>query len=340
MRPVTGPPVSVLIPTFNQIAFVDEAIESAVTQDYEPLQVVIVDDGSTDGTAEAIRRWAARYPARVLAMTGLPHVGMAANWNRGLHACSGTYVAFSAGDDVYLPGKIAAQVGWLEADERRVACGHDCDVFDATGRTLHRASERRRLRSGCGACGVVHAMPFPPLSMMLRRRAIPPYGYDERARSSADAKLLLDTLGRNGAYGVVPGVLARYRRHAGSVSSPANAAAFRAHYLDNLAYYRLVAAQYPELAERAERLRRRLLWSIAAYHLRRGEREEALPFLSDALSRRCGDDTALADRLASLLPASLILGPLWVARALKTAVTRARAMPRTTRTLLRRSGSL
>jgi glycosyltransferase involved in cell wall biosynthesis len=52
-----GPLVSVLILTYNQEHFVDDAIRTVVMQDYEPLEIVVSDDGSTDGTAERISRW-------------------------------------------------------------------------------------------------------------------------------------------------------------------------------------------------------------------------------------------------------------------------------------------
>src|SRR5262245_5236516 len=123
------PLVSVCLPAYNQAAYIDEAIASAVHQDYDNLEVICGDDGSTDGTAERIGAWAERYPRRVVPLLG-SHVGMTGNCNRIFARLRGKYVISHAGDDVFLPGKVRTQVDWLEEDERRVMCGHAAEAFD------------------------------------------------------------------------------------------------------------------------------------------------------------------------------------------------------------------
>src|SRR5436190_24170616 len=100
------PQVSIHFVSFNQAAFIEESLESALRQDYPNLQIVASDDGSTDGTAQIIERYARRYPDRIHAITGGPNLGITANCNRALRECKGEYIAFLAGDDLYLPGKI------------------------------------------------------------------------------------------------------------------------------------------------------------------------------------------------------------------------------------------
>src|SRR5438128_463489 len=91
---VTNPLVSVIVPTYNQLDFIAEALDSVLEQDYENLQIVVGDDGSTDGTVEIIRQFAKRYPRRLIPLDGLPHLGITANCNRCLRACNGKYIAF------------------------------------------------------------------------------------------------------------------------------------------------------------------------------------------------------------------------------------------------------
>src|SRR5262245_26145379 len=117
------PLVSVCIVTFNQANFVQRALLSAVEQDYPNLEVLVADDGSTDGTAEVLQRLAQQYPERVQLLPIEPNrgiAGIARNYNRALTNARGKYVALLDGDDEFLPGKIRKQVEWLEADERRV----------------------------------------------------------------------------------------------------------------------------------------------------------------------------------------------------------------------------
>src|SRR5690242_2461986 len=110
LRSTTATPrVSIVIATYNHAQFVEAAVLSAVAQSYPMLQVVVADDGSTDSTREIIRRLSSE-DTRIVPLVDGPHVGIAANLNRALHVSTGHYIAFCGGDDVMLPGKIAAQV--------------------------------------------------------------------------------------------------------------------------------------------------------------------------------------------------------------------------------------
>jgi glycosyltransferase involved in cell wall biosynthesis len=258
------PLVSVNLPAYNQIAYIDEAISSAVEQDYDNLEIVCGDDGSTDGTADRIRDWAARHPGRVIPVLG-PHVGMTGNCNRILPHLRGKYVFGHAGDDVFLPGKIRKQVDWLEEDDRRVMCGHAAEAFDAvTGKTLYVTTEHHRLHRGRGAQRYLEDFGlFPDISVAARRSAYPPNGFDERVGVVSVFKLTIDILASGGQYGYVDGVLARYRVHPDSVSvrsrsDPEMRRNFLEGYLTALA---ITEANHPQLVASCRKARARLLFS-------------------------------------------------------------------------------
>lgn len=217
------PLVSVIMPTYNQAAYVAEAIESAIHQDYPRVQLITRDDGSKDETPRILADYAQRYPDRMVNLPGGENLGITGNCNRLLSAVRGKYVALFAGDDIYLPGKFSAQVSWLEADERRVLCYHDVDVFDSdSDATVYLYSERHPLRSGSARDLLAYPNFCAGISIMLRASCIPAGGYDARIRYASDwlffHECLLAKGPDNPGAGFIEGVYARYRRHASNIT--------------------------------------------------------------------------------------------------------------------------
>src|SRR5689334_21473917 len=99
------PNVSVVIPTYNRAAFLPAAIDSALSQSYPPCEILVVDDGSTDHTADVVAAYRARV--RLIAQS---NQGTAAGRNAGVAASSGAYVAFLDSDDLWLPHKLERQM--------------------------------------------------------------------------------------------------------------------------------------------------------------------------------------------------------------------------------------
>ena len=115
--PRTGAPpvVSVIMPFLNVAPFLGEAIESVRTQTYPRWELLLCDDGSTDGSSEIARRYAAIDPARIRHLThadGGTH-GASAARNLGIGAARGEVIALLDGDDVWLPTKIEEQMAIL-----------------------------------------------------------------------------------------------------------------------------------------------------------------------------------------------------------------------------------
>ena len=105
------PLVSVIVPAYNAARFLPHAVESIRRQDYLPLEIVIVDDGSTDDTAEVARDLGSdiRYVYQ-------PNAGPAAARNRGLEQARRELIAFLDADDEWPPDKLRIQVGRLLAE--------------------------------------------------------------------------------------------------------------------------------------------------------------------------------------------------------------------------------
>jgi glycosyltransferase involved in cell wall biosynthesis len=105
------PLISVLIDTFNYGQFVEEAIESALAQDFpaDKREILVIDDGSTDDTADRVRRF-----GKAVSYFRKPNGGQASAFNFGLQHATGKYVALLDADDYWLPGKLARVVEEFE----------------------------------------------------------------------------------------------------------------------------------------------------------------------------------------------------------------------------------
>ncbi len=118
------PLVSVVMPAYNAEAFVADAIDSVLAQDYRPIEVLVVDDGSTDATAAVVQRYG--EPVRCLSQA---NAGPAGARNLALEHATGRYIAFLDADDVWHPHKLAVQVPMMEANPAVGICGAQVKGF-------------------------------------------------------------------------------------------------------------------------------------------------------------------------------------------------------------------
>ena len=164
--------VSCILPVFNGAPFLSEAIESILQQRHAPLDVIVIDDGSTDGSAAI----AARYPA--VRLVRQANAGLAAARNAGLAAARGAFVAFLDADDLWLPGKLARQMQAMAAD---------------AGLDLCFGMLRHMTLADSGA--VIDSEPRPGrvvTTMLARRHAFDRVGlFDTNRRMRADQEWLL-----------------------------------------------------------------------------------------------------------------------------------------------------
>jgi glycosyltransferase involved in cell wall biosynthesis len=125
---VTGPLVSIVTPSYNQAAFLEETIRSVLEQDYEPVEYLIVEDGSTDGSTEIAERYSDR-----LTLIRQENTGQAAALNRGLARSSGAYLGYLNSDDTLLPGAVSTMVAHLEREPRLLLVYGDAVYSDERG---------------------------------------------------------------------------------------------------------------------------------------------------------------------------------------------------------------
>jgi glycosyltransferase involved in cell wall biosynthesis len=131
------PCVSVVITTYNRAEYVPATVESALRQTYPPLEVIVIDDGSTDETRSVLERYGA--PVRYVWQ---PNAERGAARNHGLRLARGEYIAFLDSDDLFEPHKLEWEVAHLRAHPTAALVYSDVLLIDAAGRPLRRVSRK------------------------------------------------------------------------------------------------------------------------------------------------------------------------------------------------------
>lgn len=305
------PKVSVFMAVYQQEHILRESIDSVLAQDYENLEIVIGDDGSTDGTGALLREYDRKYPGRFKLIFVERNTGITANCNRILAQCTGNLIAWFSGDDIWMPAKTRRQVQWFEEHPEAVICYTNTEIFDGrTGRTLRLQHTRHRdpFRSGGVEQLFVSASFFNGISVMARSSAVPRHGYDPRLAMVSDWLFWVETA-HNGSIGYIEEVLARYRVHQDNVSKRLGAM-----LSEQLLALGIVESKYPELTVYTPRMRTDLLFGCGIEHLKAGNVEQAGRFFRYAVGTRfLGSAYARFpfNVLAVLLAKIRVLGLAW-----------------------------
>ncbi|MCC7045882.1 MAG: glycosyltransferase [Alphaproteobacteria bacterium] len=130
-RPASARPlVTVLVPAFNASKTIERALRSVLAQNYSPVEIIVVDDASTDGTQTTAEQLGIAE-LRVIRLTR--NLGACGAMNTGIEHAKGEYIAFLDADDEWLPGKLAKQMALLEANPNMVFATCGCLFVDAKG---------------------------------------------------------------------------------------------------------------------------------------------------------------------------------------------------------------
>jgi glycosyltransferase involved in cell wall biosynthesis len=206
--------VSVIIPTYNCAAFLGEAVQSVLAQTYPQLEIVIVDDGSTDGTEQVLRPW-----MDCLRFLRQGRLGPSVARNQAILSTRGEYIAFLDADDVWWPAKLARQVDYLgrHPDVALVYTDYHRDSqasLTDEGRLRH----YHHKASGQVFYHLLRENFIHTSTVMVRREALARVGlFDPSLRGAEDLDLWL-RLARQAEFGGLDEVLVSVRQHPGNTT--------------------------------------------------------------------------------------------------------------------------
>lgn len=210
--------VSVIIPTFNRAHVLEQTLRSVVDQGSPVLEILVCDDGSTDGTVATAHAFGP--PVRVLPIaenSGLPAVGR----NRGLSAAQGDYIAFLDSDDFWKPGKLARQLEWFGQHPGLDMLHSYVELVDDDNRVLGVRHENSLPDAADLLPDLLRHCFISISSVIVRRRVVETIGLmseDPFYRAREDYEWFL-RVARDFRIGLIPEVLAAYRKSPTSISS-------------------------------------------------------------------------------------------------------------------------
>lgn len=311
------PKVSIVMPVLNGERFISEAIESIAAQTYQNLQLIVVDDGSTDSTPEIVDRFRPRIEIQYVKHPS-PQ-GIAPSMNDGLRHATGDMIAFLDHDDTWLPRFLETQVSYLEQHPEVGMVHSDFQTVDVDGRILEASAERCRGRKR--PSGQVFRELFLDSfivgnSVLIRRECFERVGMFDESLRWGDYHLWM-RIARHFRVDYTPEVLTSYRQHATqSTRTPKGKRPDE----DPVALQALrkILAEYPELRREfgSKLINRRIAsfyFDLAYAWYWKGELASARVCARRALALWPGNGRYLALFAATLVPAgrAAMLSRVW-----------------------------
>jgi glycosyltransferase involved in cell wall biosynthesis len=231
--------VSVVIPNYNYAQYLQQSIESVLNQDYEPIEVVVVDDGSTDESREILRSFGTRIKVIEITNSGAPTAR-----NFGLMNTRGKYIAYLDSDDYWMTNKISTQVQrLLETRTDLVYCGMRILEVDSDLNSISTENREGSFRKVFLQHPV--STPFPPSTVLMTRNLVSRAGiWDTTFQGPAEDFDYFRRCAKYTDFSVVREVQVVHRNHSKSLTTQS----LEKYYADNcLSLVKLFADEYPRL---------------------------------------------------------------------------------------------
>jgi len=216
-----GSGVSVVIPAYNYGRYLERAVRSAYAQRHRPLEVIVVDDGSTDDTPEVTRKLQAALPD--LRVIRQENAGLSAARNTGIREVTQPFVAFLDADDEWLPEMLETIIAdFTRQPATTPAAGSNCYRVDSSGRSIGEKITAPRGNRFYSAAEILMKTRFMPSTAVARRAAFDAAGmFDTELRSSEDRDMWIRLAAAAGPIRYIDQALVRICRHDSNMSRDA-----------------------------------------------------------------------------------------------------------------------
>ncbi len=207
------PKVSVIVPCYNYGRFISETIDSVLAQTFQDYEVIIVDDGSTDGTTPAVIKQETEKDKRIKAIFSPENKGLSATRNIGIEAAKGNYILPLDSDDKIAPTYLEKAVNLMEKEQADLVYSH-IQFFGEKNNILYRMRNQKQIKK---------RLPFKnylPVCSLYKKTDWQQFGgYDETMEGYEDWDFWINFVGTDKKFTLVDEVLFYYRVRAGSLSS-------------------------------------------------------------------------------------------------------------------------
>jgi alpha-1,3-rhamnosyltransferase len=273
--PDAMPTVSVVVPSYNHAPFVQAALKSIFNQTLAPVELLVIDDGSSDGSAELIDKALndCPFPCELIARQNR---GLCATLNEGLAKTNGKYFAYLSSDDVWLPEFLEVRTMRLEATPKAILAYGHCFIIDPHNLIIDCTCDWATYANG-NARQMLLQQTFAPMSptVVYRKDAVEKEGWNEQAKlEDYDLYLRLSTAGD---FAFDDRVLSAWRQHAHNTSRD-----FTWMIEARLAAQRRVADRMGLSVTELEHFQRVLKFAGAEDLCRLGEKSKAIKLLRES----------------------------------------------------------
>lgn len=288
------PKVSVATITYRHESFIADAIESVLMQEVDfPVEMVIGEDCSPDGTREIILQYLKRYPGLIRLIEQKHNIGAHANFRATVGRCRGEYVALLDGDDYWTaPDKLRKQVALMDAHPEFSVCFHPVTTQHDDGELAPRTIFPPGRRPVYHLADLHHWIGMETASILFRRSALPtfPSWYDETFVGDWALQVLL---ANRGDIGYIDEVMGIYRLHSGSIFFGQEILGTSQQFMGMIKLQELFCQYLDERqAQSFVRAKYCLRYGLAHMYIEEGERKKAIETIR-AIYGECGYEPRL-----------------------------------------------
>lgn len=269
------PLVSVLIPAFNRVNFIDETLQSVFQQTYPHVEILVVDDGSSDGTYEKLKSYAQQQKLCLLTHEKRANKGQSAALNLALRQAQGSFIAILDSDDVFLPRKLETQVRFLQSHPDVGLVYGLGEAVDERGEWLYDLLTAEHQEPNDPNAVLLDCYFLLPQNALVRKSAYEQAGFFEESFRAAQDHDMLVRLAEVTRFGFLPEKVFQYRRHRDSIS--VNGAERR--WQTGFEILHRAATRYPYKASTLRRRKAVLNFRLAQTYWQQGTWSKALPHL-------------------------------------------------------------